>query len=120
MVDSFTEEAIRLYDHGNGEVGDYSSTLIKSNFGVHILMYGGKVQNLCDDEISFSMNMSKNTLVKLANTRLNACRNYTYFDKFYDELVKDNFEVYRTKDLKQMKSDLSEYTHFKSAYKDML
>lgn len=119
MVESFTEEAIRLYNNGNGQVGDHSTSLIKSNYGVHILMYGGKVENLCDN-VSFSMSMSKETLVALSDTRLNACRDYTYFDKLYDELVKDNFEVYRTKDLKQMKSELKDYTFFKGAYKDLL
>ena len=119
FAEPFVEEAIRLYNHGNGKVGDHSTTLIKSSFGYHIIMFGGKLENLCDN-VSLSMNMSADTLVKLDETRLNVCRDYTYFDLLYDELVKDNFSTYQTNDINRMIENLVEYNFYYNAYKDML
>ena len=119
MVENFTNEAIRLYDHGNGQVGDHSTTLIKSNYGYHILMYAGKIENLCDN-VSLSMNVQSDVVERLYETKLNVCRDYTYFDLLYDELVKDNFSSYQTKDINYMISNLVEYNFYYNAYKDLL
>ena len=86
-------------------------------------MYGGKVENLYQDycpEINLDMQMSEETIVNLYNTRLNPCLDYTYFDMFYDELVKDSFTEYQQRDIDYMKSKLTNYNFYHNAYKDML
>ena len=119
MVDTFTEAAISLYDHGNGQVGDYTTEFVRSEYGLHVLMYGGKIENLCDN-ISLDMNMVDSTIVKLDQTRVNPCIDYTYFDMFYDNLVADNFSEYQTKDVEEMMSKLKDYNFYYNAYKDLL
>ncbi len=118
MVETFTDAAIALYNNGNGQVGDISG-LVESEFGYHILMYGGKIQNLAND-ISLKMNMGYDVLEKLYSTRINVCKDYTYFDMFYDSLIVDNFSSYQTQDINLMKSKLTDYKFYQNAYKDML
>lgn len=118
MVETFTEAAINLHNHGNGKLGDISG-LVESEYGLHILMYGGKVENLCDN-ISFDMNLGMDTLVKLDNTRVNPCKDYTYFDMLYENLEKDQFSSYQEQDILLMKSKLTNYNFYENAYKDMI
>ena len=118
MVENFTNAAIELHNHGNGQLGDISG-LVQSEYGLHILMYGGKVENLCDN-VSLDMNLGMDTLVKLDNTRVNPCKNYTYFDMLYENLEKDQFSTYQEQDILLMKSKLTNYNFYQNAYKDMI
>jgi hypothetical protein len=119
MVEPFTDAAIKLYNHGNGKVGDYTTEFVRSEYGLHVLMYGGKIQNLCDN-IALNMNMTEDTIKKLDSTRINQCIDYTYFDMLYEGLVKDNFSQYQEQDIEEMKSKLKDYNFYLNAYKDML
>jgi len=118
MVENFTNAAIELHNHGNGQLGDISG-LVQSEYGLHILMYGGKVENLCEN-VSLDMNLGMDTLVKLDNTRVNPCKNYTYFDMLYENLEKDQFSTYQEQDILLMKSKLTNYNFYQNAYKDMI
>ena len=118
MVENFTDAAIALHNHGNGKLGDISG-LVESEYGLHILMYGGKVENLCNN-ISLDMTLGMDTLAKLDNTRINACVDYTYFDMLYESLEKDQFSTYQEQDILLMKSKLSNYNFYENAYKDMI
>ncbi len=118
MVENFTNAAIELHNHGNGQLGDISG-LVESEYGLHILMYGGKVENLCDN-ISLDMTLGMDTLAKLDNTRVNPCKDYTYFDMLYENLEKDQFSTYQEQDILLMKSKLTNYNLYQNAYKDMI
>lgn len=118
MVEGFTDAAISLHNHGNGELGDISG-LVESEYGLHILMYGGKLENLCND-VKLDMTLGMDTLVKLDSTRLNACVDYTYFDMLYENLVEDKFSSYQEKDVDYMKSKLKDYNFYNNSYKDLL
>jgi len=118
MVETFTDAAIELYDHGNGQIGDISG-LVRSEFGYHILMYAGKIENFATN-ISLNMNMGYDVLARLDETRVNAFKDYTYFDMLYENLEKDDFSTFQTQDINLMKSKLKEYKFFKNAYKDMI
>lgn len=118
MVDGFTDGAIELYNHGNAKIGDISG-LVRSEYGIHILMYGGKVENLCDN-IGLKMTIPNDVIAKLYETRINPCVDYTYFDMFYDKLVSDNFSTFKSNDILLMKSKMADYNFYKNAYKDLI
>ena len=119
MVETFTDAAIELYNHGEGKVGDYTSDFVRSEYGLHILMYGGKIENLCEN-VSLDMSLPEETIVTLDATRINQCVDYTYFDMLYSTLVSDNFAKYQEKDQEEMISKLKNYNFYYNAYKDLL
>lgn len=126
MVESFTKAARKLHRPNDenkevlGKIGDISG-IVPSEYGIHILMYCGEVQNLFDINNNNANEFElKNADVKtLYDTLLNACNNKTIFDKLYDEVFKDNYSVFESAYLQSLKQG-STIKIYKKAYKDLL
>ena len=126
MVESFTNAARKLHRPNDenkevlGKIGDISG-IVPSEYGIHILMYCGEVQNLFDINKNNANEFElKNADVKtLYDTLLNACNNKTIFDKLYDEVFKDNYSVFESAYLQSLKQG-STIKIYKKAYKDLL
>lgn len=100
FVKEFNEAGLKLYNNGKGKIGDIE--VARSSFGIHVLVYTGKCENLFDGinedfELSGFVNSdisnteSERAINKLANTRVNLLVDKTYLDLLYDEIYKDTF-----------------------------
>lgn len=126
MVESFTKAARELHrpnaDNQEvlGKVGDISG-IVPSDYGVHILMYCGEVENLFDINSTNANEFElKNADIKtLDDTLLNVCNNKTIFDKLYDQVFSDNYSVFESAYLQSLKQG-STIKIYKKAYKDLL
>ena len=126
MVESFNKAARELHRPNAenqeilGKVGDISG-IVPSDYGVHILMYCGEVENLFDINSTNANEFAlKNADIKvLYDTLLNVCNNKTIFDKLYDEVFSDNYSVFESAYLQQLKEG-SIIKIYKKAYKDLL
>lgn len=126
MVESFTKAARELHrpnaDNQEvlGKVGDISG-IVPSDYGVHILMYCGEVENLFDINSTNANEFElKNADIKtLDGTLLNVCNNKTIFDKLYDQVFSDNYSVFESAYLQSLKQG-STIKIYKKAYKDLL
>ncbi len=93
FVEEFNEAGIELYDEGRGEIGDCIVT--KTNYGIHLIIYTGKCENLFGNGIDSSFSLTGDEAIqKLYNTRVNLLVDKTYFDVIYDELYADNYSYY--------------------------
>lgn len=114
-VEEFNNAAIQLYNNGNGEIGNLYDGLIKSNYGVHIMMYAGEAGNLFNN-IDGNFELQTKDIVKLYNTRLNEGTAKTYFDLMYEECVPESSAIFQNIDLKRLKQDTKKITYFPKAF----
>lgn len=124
MVESFTEAARELYNNGNGEIGDISG-MVESEYGIHILMYLGPVENWFDvDDINtFSLtSQTKEALAqnieKITTTKLSNLNTKTIFDYVFTKLSTSNISILEVLNLNSIKHDVS-ITKFPNTYKDL-
>ena len=117
FVESFNEAAIELYDNGNAQIGDISG-LVRSEYGIHVLIYTGECENLFDG-INSSFTLNENAIETLYSTRVNILVDKTYFDVLYDEIYTDNFSYYESANLNFLKENYS-ITEYSSRYKDLI
>lgn len=131
-VDSFENAAYELYDGGNGQVGDIYDGLIKSEYGIHLMMYIGEAKNLFsginqDFELKVGGDLLTGTkeekfeykygnLDKLYNARINQSINKTYFDKFYEDLVPSDSSIFQTLDLDRLKGETESINYYPQSY----
>lgn len=128
MVENFTDAAISLYNQGSAKIGDvylpdpsdYSSGLIKTEYGVHIMVFEGKVENLFSG-IDENFNLTISDLQKLDSkqARLKAGVDKTIFDEIFEELHTDNFSTFENMDLQFLRSEVS-IEYYPDAYKDLI
>jgi len=125
FVEEFNDAGLELYDNGNGEIGDVA--VAKSQYGIHVLIYTGKCQNLFDG-INSSFNLSsaesldeeaKEAIEVLYSTRVNIMLDKTYFDVLYDELYKDNFNYFQTANANFLRDDY-DFTVYRSRIAESL
>ena len=116
MVESFTEEARRLDDEGI--FGEISTEFIPSDYGVHVLFYGGKVSNLFTISDYNSFNLKDEDIEVLTNAKLNVFNNKTVFDKIYEGLSEDGYSVYQNMQLNVLKKNVKIEIH-KSVYTNL-
>ena len=109
MVESFTENARELNDEG--VFGQISSKLIASEYGVHILFYGGKVENLFTVLNVSSFNLQESDIEQLTKTKLSALNNKTLFDKVFELLSEDNYSIFENMNLNVLKKDIDIKKH---------
>lgn len=109
MVESFTENARELND--KGVFGQISSKLIASEYGVHILFYGGKVENLFTVLNVSSFNLQESDIEQLTKTKLSALNNKTLFDKVFELLSEDNYSIFENMNLNVLKKDIDIKKH---------
>ncbi len=116
MVESFTEDARKLNE--NGVFGSISTKLVASEYGVHILFYGGKVENLftVTDVSTFTLNDSD--IEVLTNAKLSALNNKTVFHKVFELLSEDNYSIFENMNLNVLKKDIKIEKH-KSVYENL-
>lgn len=106
FVESFNEAGLELFANGNGKIGDMA--IAKSNYGIHVLVYTGKCENLfdgIDGTFSLSATEESGAIEKLYSTRINPLVDKTYFDVLYDEIYQDKFSYYETENLKFLRQD---------------
>ena len=109
MVESFTENARELNDEG--VFGQISSKLIGSGYGGHILLYGGKVENLFAVLDVSSFNLQESDIEQLTKTKLSALNNKTLFDKVFELLSEDNYSIFENMNLNVLKKDIDIKKH---------
>lgn len=114
FVDSFNEAAIELYNGGKGQVGDISG-LVRSEYGIHVLIYTGECKNLFD-----TINVSdQEALEKLYDTRVNILVDKTYFDVIYDEIYVDNYTYFENNHMRYLRQEYT-ISEYQGRYDDLL
>ena len=117
MVESFTNAAVELYNYGNAKIGDVYANLIRSDYGIHIMVYEGKVENVFTNiDSSFKLNLSDIEI--LNSTRLKAGEEKTILDALYEELVTDKYTLFENMNIQFLRSEVK-ITYYPDAYKDL-
>lgn len=111
FVESFNNAGLELYNGGKGKVGD-TSGLVRSEYGIHILIYTGKCENLFDG-IDSSFELDDNAIEVLYTTRINPLVDKTYFDMLYDEIYTDNYSYYENVNIKFLRQEYNIYEYSK-------
>ncbi len=108
MVESFTNASRELNDDGNyGAI----SELVTSEYGVHIIFYGGKVENLFNVSDLSTFTLQEEDIWKLCEAKLNQLNNKTVFDKVFETLSDDNYSIFENMNLAVLKKDLRIQKH---------
>lgn len=110
MVENFTNASRELNNAGTyGAV----SGLVQSEYGVHIIYYMGKCENIfafsSDGSINLNANYTENgipmsDILKLEETKLNGLNNKTVFDLVYESLVEDKYSEFENINLDTLKA----------------
>ena len=101
MVESFTNASRELNDEGTfGAI----SGLVPSEYGVHIIMYLGKVENLFTIDKVSDFNLVNSDIDKLTETKLSPLNNKTVFDKIFEQLSEDDYSVFENMNLTVLKN----------------
>lgn len=106
FVESFNDAGLELYANGTGKIGDMAIAL--SEFGIHVLVYTGKCENLFDGaggDFFLDDSVESGSIEKLYSTRINPLVDKTYFDLLYDEIYQDKYSYYETENLKFLRLD---------------
>lgn len=101
FVEAFNEAGLALYNGGRGEIGDVSA-LVRTEYGLHLLIYTGACTNLFDG-INSGFELNDDAIETLYSTRVNLLVDKTYFDVLYDEIYTDNFSVYENANMNFMR-----------------
>lgn len=117
MVDSFTNAAIELYNYGNAKVGDLYAEPIRSDYGIHIMVFEGKVQNVFTN-IDSNFNLSTSDIAALSNTRLKAGEEKTLLHELFDELNSDRYSLFENMNIQFLRDEV-QITRYPDAYKDL-
>lgn len=113
MVESFTDASRELNE--NGEFGAISG-LVRSNYGIHIIFYAGKVSNAMTIPQNEEFVINEEDILLLTNSKLSPFDEKTMFDKIYDMLVSDNYSQFESMQVNVLK-DKVEITKYVSNYK---
>ncbi len=113
FVEEFNNAGLKLYNNGNGKIGDME--VARSSFGIHVLVYTGKCENLFDgiDEnfelsgagSSIANSDSETAISKLAKTRVNLLVDKSYLDLLYDQIYKDTFSYFEQANINFLRED---------------
>lgn len=104
MVETFTQSSRELNE--NGDLGAISG-LVRSNYGIHIIFYGGKVENVFEIPTIGDFSLSENDIWKLCDKKLNAMNNKTLFDLVYEKLQSDNYSTFESMQIRLLKEDIN-------------
>ncbi len=121
-VESFNDAGLELFNNGNGEVGEvYSGSiedggagLIRSDYGVHIMMFAGKCDNLFN-VVDSSFSLNKEAIVDLNEQRIHPGRDKTMLDLLYDEITQNNSSSFNQLNEDQLKENVR-VEYFKNNY----
>lgn len=131
FVQSFEDAAIALYNNGQGKFGDVSPNYVRSNYGLHIIIYTGPAQNeniaklLTTANENFTLSYSQgdendpdSAIYTLYHTRVNPLVDKTYFDVLYDEIYQDDAANLQSLDIEELRNEYA-ITHFVDRYSDL-
>lgn len=116
MVETFTQASRDL--NKNGEYGGISG-LVPSEYGVHIIYYAGKVENVFNFANANDVRFDQEDIEILTKTLLNPLHNKTLFDKIYESLSVAESSANESMYINMLKKDLT-ITKYTKAYKDLL
>ena len=108
FVEEFNEAGLKLYNDGKGQVGDME--IARSSYGIHVLVYTGKCENLFDG-IDEDFELSEDAIAVLATTRVNKLVDKTYLDLLYDEIFKDEFSYFEQANMNFLREDYNFKTY---------
>lgn len=117
MVESFTNAAIELYANGSAKIGDLYAQPIRSDYGIHIMIYEGKVENLFSN-IDSNFSLSTADIQVLNDARLKAGESKTLLDELYEDLDTDRYTIFETMNLQFLRDEVK-LTYYPDAYKDL-
>lgn len=124
MVESFNEAARALYNDGNGQVGEISG-MVESEYGIHILVYLGPVENwfAVDDINTFSLTSQtgedlERNIEYITTTKLSHLNTKTIFDYVFSKLSTSNVSILEILNLNSIKHDVS-ITKFPHTFTDL-
>ena len=115
MVESFTDASRKLNDEG---VFGAISGIVPSEYGAHIIIYLGKVENLFTISDVSTFNLVDKDIEKLTETKLNPLNNKTVFDKIFEQLSEDNYSIFENMNLNVLKNKCKIVKH-ESVYMDL-
>lgn len=101
MVENFTKASREL--NTNGTYGAVSG-LVQTEYGVHIVYYMGKCENVFEFAQDGSLTFTESDVLKLEEKKLNNLNNKTLFDLVYESLVQDKYSEYENVDVEFIKS----------------
>ena len=101
MVESFTDAARKLNEDG---VFGALSGIVPSEYGAHIIIYLGKVENLFTISDVSTFNLIESDIEKLTETKLSPLNNKTLFDKIFEQLSEDNYSIFENMNLNVLKN----------------
>lgn len=108
MVESFNTASREL--NNKGEFGAISD-LVASEYGVHIIFYGGKIENLFTVNSLENFKLDLSDIEKLTSAKLSVLNNKTVFDKVFETLSNDNYSIFENMNLNVLKKDLKIEKH---------
>lgn len=118
MVYEFNDAAISLYNFGNGKIGDLSG-LVRSDYGIHIVVYEGKVENLFTGiDKNFKLTTSDIETLISKQARLKAGSRKTIFDEIFDEINATRYSIYESMDLTRLRSEV-DIKYYPDNYDDL-
>lgn len=115
MVESFTDAARKLNKDG---VFGALSGIVPSEYGAHIIIYLGKVENLFTISDVSTFNLIESDIEKLTETKLSPLNNKTLFDKIFEQLSEDNYSIFENMNLNVLKNKCKIVRH-ESVYMDL-
>ena len=100
--------------------GDYSSGLIRTEYGIHIMVYEGKVENLFTNiNQDFTLSTSDIQVLDSEAARLKAGVEQTVFDEIFEEINTDNFTIFENMDLQFLRSEVT-IEYYPDGYSDLV
>lgn len=114
-VEEFNKAAVSLYNNGEGQVGDLYDGLIRSNYGVHIMMYAGQANNLFSG-ITPNFQLQTSDIVTLYNAKLKQGTEKTYFDLVYENCIPSSSSIFQDLDNDRLTGQTKSIEYFKNAF----
>lgn len=108
--DTYKDDAIKtaiesLYNNGKAQIGDISE-IVQAEDGFYIFFYAGKVENLFEvSSANFDATIDKDNLLALAKKKINVFSSKTLLDVLFDELDSNNFSVFQTLDMNNLRKN---------------
>lgn len=122
--DGYSDDAIKtaiegLYAEGNAQIGDFSE-VIQAEDGFYIFFFAGHVDNLFSvNDAEFDASINKDNILELAKTKINVFSSKTLLDVLFDELDSNNFSVFQTMDMNNLRSKTKSIKIHKENIKDL-
>ncbi len=108
--DTYKDDAIKtaiesLYNNGKAQIGDISE-IVQAEDGFYIFFYAGRVENLFEvSSATFDATIDKDNILALAKKKINVFSSKTILDVLFDELDSNNFSVFQTLDMNNLRKN---------------